>query len=45
LGQEIQKGTFTFGDNTLDISNLSKGLYVLNVKTSHGTATKKIIKQ
>ena len=45
LGQEIQKGTFTFGDNTLDISNLSKGLYVLNVKTSQGTTTKKIIKQ
>ena len=45
LGQEIQRGVFTFGDNTLDISNLSKGLYFLNVKTSQGTTTKKIIKQ
>jgi hypothetical protein len=45
LGQEIQRGAFTFGDNTLDISNFTNGLYFLNVKTSQGTATKKIIKQ
>ena len=45
LGQEIQKGTFNFGDNTLDVSHLSKGLYFLNVNTSNGSATKKIIKQ
>jgi len=45
LGQEIQKGTFIFGDNTLDVSQLSKGLYFLNIKSSQGTATKKIIKQ
>jgi hypothetical protein len=45
LGQEMQKGSFVFGDNTLDLSNLSKGLYLLNVKTNQGTETKKIIKQ
>ena len=45
LGQEIEKGTFTYGDNALDISALLKGLYFLNVKTSNGSATKKIIKQ
>jgi hypothetical protein len=45
LGQEIEKGTFTYGDNALDISQLSKGLYLLNIKTNQGTATKKIIKE
>jgi hypothetical protein len=45
LGQHIQKGTFIYGDNTLDISKLAKGLYILNVKTAQGTATKKIIKE
>lgn len=45
LGQDMGKGDLVIGDNTLNISRLSKGLYFLNVKTSLGTATKKIIKQ
>ena len=45
LGQEVQKGVLVNGDNTLDISKLSKGLYLLNIKTNRGTINKKIIKQ
>ena len=45
LGQEIEKGTFTFGDNALDISAFAKGLYILTVKANGASATKKIIKQ
>ena len=44
LGQEIEKGAFTFGDNTLDMSKLAKGLYLLNVKTDSGSVSKKLVK-
>lgn len=45
LGQVVQKGSLYYGDNILDISNLSKGLYVLNVKTPTASTSKKIIKE
>jgi hypothetical protein len=45
LGQEMQKGDLVKGNNELDISSLPNGVYFLNVKTSSGSATKKIIKE
>ncbi len=37
---EVKKST----ENTMDISNLSKGLYTLKVKTDQGVITKKVLK-
>ncbi len=44
-GQVFKKGKISHKENTIDISNLSFGLYFLKVKTSEGTITKKLIKQ
>jgi len=44
FGQEIQKGVLALGSNELDMENLSSGLYLLNLETPEGKATKKIIK-
>jgi len=35
----------TITNNTVDISNLSRGLYIMNMETTAGTFTQKIIKQ
>jgi len=44
FGQNTQKGTFNYGDNILNISHLSNGVYFLTIKTDKGSATKKIMK-
>ncbi len=44
-GQLIKKGTLIEGSNTVSLSNLSKGLYFINIKTDEGSVTKKMIKQ
>ena len=45
FGQQVRKGSLVSGTNELDIETLSSGLYVLNLKTPEGKATKKIIKE
>ncbi|QRM90023.1 T9SS type A sorting domain-containing protein [Lacinutrix sp. WUR7] len=44
-GQVIKQGQLQKGDNTLNTSNLSNGLYFLQVRTKEGVSIKKIIKQ
>ncbi|OBX22843.1 MULTISPECIES: T9SS type A sorting domain-containing protein [Bizionia] len=44
-GQVIKQGKLQSGANSLNISNLSNGLYFLQVETRQGISTKKIIKQ
>ena len=44
-GQVLKKGEFQIGENTLNTSNLSNGIYFLQVKTSEGISSKKIVKQ
>ncbi len=44
-GQVFKTGNITHKENTIDVSNLSSGLYFLKVKTDEGVATKKLIKQ
>lgn len=43
-GQMVKKGQLQSGENTLNISDFSNGLYFLQVKTKEGISTKKIIK-
>lgn len=45
FGQVIQKGKLVSGSNELNIEKLSTGLYLLNLETVEGKATKKIIKE
>ena len=44
-GQEIMQGNLSLGIHDLDISSLSKGLYLLNFESLKGKMTKKLIKQ
>jgi hypothetical protein len=44
-GQELQKGVLQVGNNTLDVSTISNGIYFLKVISGNGFSTKKIIKQ
>ncbi|MDO5970038.1 T9SS type A sorting domain-containing protein, partial [Flavivirga aquimarina] len=41
LGEQVLQSK----TNRIDVSHLSKGLYILKIKTSQGTETKKIIKK
>lgn len=43
-GQVLQKGSLKNGNNSIEMSNLSKGLYFLSIQTNDGVMTKKIIK-
>jgi len=43
-GQELSTGTLVSGNNKLDLSSLSNGLYLLHVENDHGFTSKKIIK-
>jgi Leucine-rich repeat (LRR) protein len=43
-GQVIMKGELQKGENILNTSNLTKGLYFLQIETAQGISTKKIIK-
>ena len=44
-GKVLKQGRFIYGENTIDMSSLSNGLYFLQVESSKGISTKKIIKQ
>jgi hypothetical protein len=44
-GQQLQKGVLHSGKNTLNIANVTSGIYFLKVVSTHGFSTKKIIKQ
>ncbi len=44
-GQIIKQGQLQKGNNSLNTSNLSNGLYFLQVRTKEGVSTKKIVKQ
>lgn len=43
-GQVVEKGQLQMGESSLNIANISKGLYFLQVNTSERISTKKIIK-
>lgn len=45
FGQEVRKGSLVLGKNELDTESLSSGLYMLNLETAEGKATKKLIKE
>ena len=46
LGMKVKETQFnTNSEAIIDLSNLSKGVYILNVKTENKTLTKKIIKE
>ena len=43
-GQVLKKGTLAKGKSKIDVSSLSKGIYLLNIKTNKGSFTKKIVR-
>ena len=43
-GQELQKGVFHKGKNTVDMKNITSGIYFLKVVSANGFLTKKISK-
>ena len=45
LGKEIQSHAVSNGDNTVDVSRLPKGVYILTLASKHMTKTFKLIKQ
>jgi Secretion system C-terminal sorting domain len=45
FGKAVQKGFLKKGNTILNVTLLSTGLYFLNVQTSSGSTTKKIIRQ
>ena len=45
LGKTVTKGTLRQGDNTIDLSNFDKGVYLLNVLSDSYSKTIKIIKE
>lgn len=44
LGQIVKSATITQGKNSIDISNLSKGVFILRMHTGRTTFSKKLIK-
>ena len=44
-GQTLKKGKLNIGENSINLSNISSGLYFLKLSTEEGTLTKKLIKQ
>ena len=44
-GQILKKGTLNRGKNKIDISSLSKEIYLLNIKTSKGSFTRKVVRK
>ncbi|WP_420574214.1 T9SS type A sorting domain-containing protein [Kordia sp.] len=44
-GQHLQKGILYQGENTLNMKNISNGIYFLKISSADGFFTKKIIKQ
>ncbi|WP_052466913.1 endonuclease [Psychroserpens damuponensis] len=45
LGKKVQVQTITANHNTLNISGISKGVYVVKFTSENGSTTKKLIKQ
>nr|WP_290469455.1 T9SS type A sorting domain-containing protein [Lacinutrix sp. MedPE-SW] len=45
LGKKVLKGNITPSDNKVNVSNLSKGVYILKLQSKNGTVTKKLIKE
>ncbi|AYZ12667.1 T9SS C-terminal target domain-containing protein [Chryseobacterium arthrosphaerae] len=44
-GQKIQSGVFRKGEQSIDLKNLIKGTYVIQIRTDRQTFTEKIIKR
>ena len=44
-GKQIQTGELYVGKNHLNTDELNSGIYIINVKTTNGFKTYKIIKQ
>jgi hypothetical protein len=42
-GKTVKTQMLTLGTNTIDINNLSKGFYLVNIITIDGKKTKKLI--
>ncbi len=45
LGKVEAKGSLTAGNNTIDVSTLAKGVYVLNINTVNGAEVLKVVKE
>ncbi len=43
MGKQVKTQALSLGNNSIDISNLSKGFYIINVITSEGKRTQKLI--
>ena len=43
--QILKKGTLATGKSKIDISPFAKGIYLLNIKTSKGSFTKKVVRK
>ena len=44
-GQILKKGILATGKSKIDISSFVKGIYLLNIKTSKGSFTKKVVRK
>jgi len=44
-GKTVYQKNNILPNNSIDLSNLSKGIYILNIKSANGILTKKIIKE
>lgn len=44
-GEIIKKGILLKGDNSIQISNLSKGMYFIQIENEEGVLTKKVLKK
>ncbi len=42
-GKQVKTQTLSMGNNTVDVSNLSKGFYLVSILSSEGKTTKKLI--
>lgn len=45
LGKKVLSNTINSNTNTINVANLSKGVYLIKLKSPQGTITKKLIKQ
>jgi hypothetical protein len=43
MGKQVKYHTLSLGNNTIDIANLNKGVYLVSVSTRAGKSTKKLI--
>ncbi len=44
-GKSLQTGSIEVGDNSINVSSISSGLYLLSITTEKGSTTQKIIKE